>query len=311
MFFWLTTATTGLSSVVRNMAGPSNPHRRLPTSALAERGIADEAKLQAGKGEEAQGLMPDGAVIIAAITSCTNTSNPRNVIAAGLLARNATRLGLTRKPWVKTSLAPGSQVVTEYLEASGLQKDLNKIGFNLVGYGCTTCIGNSGPLDADIEGAIKNGDLVTASVLSGNRNFEARVHQSIKANFLMSPPLVVAFALAGEVVTGMLDRAVRGLELVVEDEVGVRADLPVLAQHEQGRVEVEFLKRAVAVTGGGVLRPSTGLQRMTWSPGESPPTVAPLSFQSSSPSPKKRQRAGAMPSVRSCGLRKTASVGGP
>jgi aconitate hydratase len=140
-----------------------------------------------------------GSVLIAAITSCTNTSNPSVMIAAGLVAKKANALGLTVAPYVKTSLAPGSRVVTEYFEATGLQKELDQLGFQTVGYGCTTCIGNSGPLHPAIEGAIKEGDLVCASVLSGNRNFEARVHGSIKANFLMSPPLVVAYALAGRV----------------------------------------------------------------------------------------------------------------
>ncbi|MAK74036.1 MAG: Fe/S-dependent 2-methylisocitrate dehydratase AcnD, partial [Pseudomonadales bacterium] len=135
-----------LGTVVRNMAGPSNPHRRLPTSALAERGISDEAKWEAGKGEEAQGLMPDGAVIIAAITSCTNTSNPRNVVAAGLLAKKANDLGLVRKPWVKTSFAPGSKVAKLYLEEAGLLPELEKLGFGIVAYACTTCNGMSGAL---------------------------------------------------------------------------------------------------------------------------------------------------------------------
>ncbi|MBK1881461.1 aconitate hydratase [Luteolibacter pohnpeiensis] len=140
-----------------------------------------------------------GSVLIAAITSCTNTSNPSVMLAAGLVAKKANELGLTVAPFVKTSLGPGSRVVTDYLEATGLQTELDKLGFETVGYGCTTCIGNSGPLHPAIEGAIKEGDLVCASVLSGNRNFEARVHGSIKANFLMSPPLVVAYALAGRV----------------------------------------------------------------------------------------------------------------
>ncbi len=140
-----------------------------------------------------------GAVVIAAITSCTNTSNPDVLIAAGLVARKARALGLTRKPWVKTSLAPGSKVVTEYLDAAKLSEDLDAIGFNTVGYGCTTCIGNSGPLPEEVEAAIKEGDLCVASVLSGNRNFEGRVHPSVKANFLASPPLCVAYAIAGTV----------------------------------------------------------------------------------------------------------------
>jgi aconitate hydratase A / 2-methylisocitrate dehydratase len=144
-------------------------------------------------------LLGHGDVLIAAITSCTNTSNPSVMIAAGLLAKKAVERGLTVRPTVKNSLAPGSRVVTEYLEKTGLQPYLNQLGFNLVGYGCTTCIGNSGPLDPAIEQVINEQDLIAASVLSGNRNFEARVHQSIRANFLMSPPLVVAFALAGKI----------------------------------------------------------------------------------------------------------------
>src|SRR6202008_1055007 len=140
-----------------------------------------------------------GDVLIAAITSCTNTSNPSVMLAAGLLAKKAGERGLKVRPTVKTSLAPGSRVVADYLEKTGLQPYLNQLGFNLVGYGCTTCIGNSGPLDPSIEDIVVEHDLIAASVLSGNRNFEARVHQSIKANFLMSPPLVVAFALAGRV----------------------------------------------------------------------------------------------------------------
>ncbi|MGJ4730512.1 Fe/S-dependent 2-methylisocitrate dehydratase AcnD [Luteimonas sp. SDU101] len=188
-----------LSSVVRNMAGPSNPHRRLPTSALAERGIADEAKLAAGKAEEAAGLMPDGAVIIAAITSCTNTSNPRNVIAAGLLARNAVAKGLARKPWVKTSLAPGSKAVQLYLEESGLLPDLEQLGFGIVAFACTTCNGMSGALDPKIQQEIIDRDLYATAVLSGNRNFDGRIHPYAKQAFLASPPLVIAYAIAGTV----------------------------------------------------------------------------------------------------------------
>jgi aconitate hydratase len=188
-----------LSSVVRNMAGPSNPHRRLPTSALAERGIADEAKLASGKAEEAAGLMPDGAVIIAAITSCTNTSNPRNVIAAGLLARNAVARGLARKPWVKTSLAPGSKAVQLYLEESGLLPDLEQLGFGIVAFACTTCNGMSGALDPKIQQEIIDRDLYATAVLSGNRNFDGRIHPYARQAFLASPPLVIAYAIAGTV----------------------------------------------------------------------------------------------------------------
>ncbi|HJU56934.1 MAG TPA: aconitate hydratase AcnA, partial [Pyrinomonadaceae bacterium] len=156
-------------------------------------------EIPAGEFPERFDDLGHGDVVIAAITSCTNTSNPSVMLAAGLLAKKAVERGLQVDPSVKTSLAPGSRVVTEYLEKTGLQPYLNELGFNLVGYGCTTCIGNSGPLDPRIEDVINKNDLIAASVLSGNRNFEARVHQSVKANFLMSPPLVVAFALAGRV----------------------------------------------------------------------------------------------------------------
>jgi iron-sulfur-dependent 2-methylisocitrate dehydratase len=181
-----------LSSVVRNMAGPSNPHARVATSELAARGIA-------GHWEEIPGQMPDGAVIIAAITSCTNTSNPRNVIAAALLARNANRLGLTRKPWVKSSLAPGSKAVALYLEDAGLKDDLEKLGFGIVAFACTTCNGMSGALDPKIQQEIIDRDLYAVAVLSGNRNFDGRIHPYAKQAFLASPPLVVAYAIAGTV----------------------------------------------------------------------------------------------------------------
>ncbi len=184
-----------LSSVVRNMAGPSNPHRRLPTSALAERGIAVD--LDKAQAEEAQGLMPDGAVIIAAITSCTNTSNPRNVVAAALLCKKANELGLTRKPWVKTSFAPGSKVARLYLEEAGLLPEMEKLGFGIVGYACTTCNGMSGALDPLIQQEIIDRDLYATAVLSGNRNFDGRIHPYAKQAFLASPPLVVAYAIAG------------------------------------------------------------------------------------------------------------------
>ncbi|MCU7645397.1 Fe/S-dependent 2-methylisocitrate dehydratase AcnD [Pseudomonas piscis] len=191
--------TFDLSTVVRNMAGPSNPHRRLPTSALAERGIADETKLAAGKVEQAEGLMPDGAVIIAAITSCTNTSNPRNVVAAGLVAKKANALGLVRQPWVKTSFAPGSKVAKLYLEEAGLLPELEKLGFGIVAYACTTCNGMSGALDPVIQQEIIDRDLYATAVLSGNRNFDGRIHPYAKQAFLASPPLVVAYAIAGTV----------------------------------------------------------------------------------------------------------------
>ena len=181
-----------LSTVVRNMAGPSNPHKRLPTSDLAARGIA-------AKWEEVPGQMPDGAVIIAAITSCTNTSNPRNVIAAGLLARNANERGLTRKPWVKSSLAPGSKTVELYLREAKLLAELEKLGFGIVAFACTTCNGMSGALDPVIQKEIIDRDLYATAVLSGNRNFDGRIHPYAKQAFLASPPLVVAYAIAGTV----------------------------------------------------------------------------------------------------------------
>lgn len=186
-----------LSSVVRNMAGPSNPHRRLPTSALAERGIA--VNLAAAQAEEAAGKMPDGAVIIAAITSCTNTSNPRNVVAAALLARNANKLGLVRKPWVKSSFAPGSKVAELYLKEAGLLTELEQLGFGIVAFACTTCNGMSGALDPVIQQEIIDRDLYATAVLSGNRNFDGRIHPYAKQAFLASPPLVVAYAIAGTI----------------------------------------------------------------------------------------------------------------
>ncbi|PRP70821.1 Fe/S-dependent 2-methylisocitrate dehydratase AcnD [Chromobacterium amazonense] len=184
-----------LSTVARNLAGPSNPHKRLPVSALAERGIA--GNLAEARAQEAQGLLPDGAVIIAAITSCTNTSNPRNVIAAGLLARNANRLGLVRKPWVKSSLAPGSKAVELYLKEAGLLSELEKLGFGIVAFACTTCNGMSGALDPKIQQEIIDRDLYATAVLSGNRNFDGRIHPYAKQAFLASPPLVIAYAIAG------------------------------------------------------------------------------------------------------------------
>ena len=184
--------TFDLSAVGRNMAGPSNPHARLPTSDLESRGIA-------AKWTEEEGKMPDGAVIIAAITSCTNTSNPRNVIAAGLLARNANARGLTRKPWVKSSLAPGSKAVKLYLEEANLMSELEDLGFGVVAFACTTCNGMSGALDPKIQQEIIDRDLYSTAVLSGNRNFDGRIHPYAKQAFLASPPLVVAYAIAGTV----------------------------------------------------------------------------------------------------------------
>lgn len=195
-----------LDEVVPSLAGPKRPQDRVPMSDLGAvfQSVLDSDKSSEGlPGNRAQPVpnhgysLDDGDVVIAAITSCTNTSNPAVMLGAGLVARKAIERGIRVKPWVKTSLAPGSKVVTEYLEKAGLQKDLDSLGFNLVGYGCTTCIGNSGPLPEHISEAIQLGDLTVASVLSGNRNFEGRVHQEVKTNWLASPPLVVAYALAG------------------------------------------------------------------------------------------------------------------
>jgi aconitate hydratase len=196
-----------LSEVVPSMAGPKRPEGRVALESVAG-GFADAMDKEYRKAADkdarykVEGKNYDlghGDVVIAAITSCTNTSNPSVLIGAGLLARNAVAAGLTTKPWVKTSLAPGSQVVGEYLANSGLQKDLDKIGFNLIGYGCTTCIGNSGPLQEEISESINKNGIVAAAVLSGNRNFEGRVSPDVQANYLASPPLVVAYALAGSV----------------------------------------------------------------------------------------------------------------
>jgi aconitate hydratase len=193
-----------MGTIVPAISGPKRPQDFLPLTD-AKASFATE---MAGSFKRPQGTevavagedytMSSGKVVIASITSCTNTSNPYVMIGAGLVARKARALGLNRKPWVKTSLAPGSQVVSEYLNAAGLQEDLDAIGFNLVGYGCTTCIGNSGPLQPEISAAIAEGDLVAAAVLSGNRNFEGRISPDVRANYLASPPLVVAYALAGD-----------------------------------------------------------------------------------------------------------------
>jgi aconitate hydratase len=185
-----------LSSIEPCLAGPKRPQDRVPLQNIAKTFEQLLAENLPSISSENSGLR-HGDVVIAAITSCTNTSNPSVLMAAGLVAKKASEKGLTRKPWVKTSFAPGSQVVTRYLEEAGLQKYLDEIGFNLVGYGCTTCIGNSGPLPENIANAISKNDLIVSAVLSGNRNFEGRVHPQVKANWLASPPLVVAFALAG------------------------------------------------------------------------------------------------------------------
>jgi aconitate hydratase 1/2-methylisocitrate dehydratase, Fe/S-dependent len=203
-----------LSSVTRNIAGPSNPHRRVATTDLASHGITGEV-------EDQPGLMPDGAVIIAAITSCTNTSNPRNVIAAGLLARNANARGLARKPWVKTSLAPGSKAVQLYLEEAGLLPELEQLGFGIVGFACTTCNGMSGALDPRIQQEIVDRDVYATAVLSGNRNFDGRIHPYAKQAFLASPPLVVAYAIAGtirfDIEKGVLGHDPQGNPVTLKD----------------------------------------------------------------------------------------------
>jgi aconitate hydratase len=217
-----------LSSVVPSLAGPKRPQDRV---LLTEAAPSFRAALTGdfGKGEDDPRVKVDGEkydlgngdVVIAAITSCTNTSNPSVMIAAGLVARKAKKAGLKPKPWVKTSLAPGSQVVTDYFEKSGLQKDLDAMGFNLVGYGCTTCIGNSGPLPEPISKAVAEGDLVAVSVLSGNRNFEGRVNPDVRANYLASPPLVVAYALAGsmkiDLVNEPIGKGARGKQIYLRD----------------------------------------------------------------------------------------------
>jgi len=181
-----------LSSVTRSLAGPSKPHKLVPTNTLKSEGIIKEFIADGDK-------MPDGAILIAAITSCTNTSNPRNVVAAGLLARNANRLGLKRKPWVKSSLAPGSKVVEEYLKDANLLSELENLGFGIVGFACTTCNGMSGALDPKIQAEAVDNDIYTTAVLSGNRNFDGRIHPYVKEAFLASPPLVIAYALAGSI----------------------------------------------------------------------------------------------------------------
>ncbi len=203
-----------ISTVGRNIAGPSSPHKRVSTSDLTSRGISRPY-------EQVEGLMPDGAVIIAAITSCTNTSNPRNVIAAGLLARNANQRGLKRKPWVKTSLAPGSRAVQLYLEESGLLAELEQLGFGIVGFACTTCNGMSGALDPAIQKEIIERDLYSTAVLSGNRNFDGRIHPYARQAFLASPPLTVAYAIAGsirfDIESGVLGIDQQGREVRLAD----------------------------------------------------------------------------------------------
>ncbi|MCV6607832.1 MAG: Fe/S-dependent 2-methylisocitrate dehydratase AcnD [Campylobacterales bacterium] len=186
------TLTFDLTEVTRSLAGPSKPHKLVPTSTLEAEGITKNIEIK-------EDTMPDGAVLIAAITSCTNTSNPRNVVAAGLLAKKANELGLTRKPWVKSSLAPGSKVAQLYLRESGLMPELEKLGFGIVGFACTTCNGMSGALDPKIQKEAVDNEIYTTAVLSGNRNFDGRIHPYVKEAFLASPPLVIAYAIAGSI----------------------------------------------------------------------------------------------------------------
>ena len=197
------TISLDMSTILPTISGPKRPQDKvLLTDASVEfkkvfEETTERKKKNVSKVEETDYEIKDGSILIAAITSCTNTSNPNVLIGAGLLAKKAVELGLKTKPWVKTSLAPGSQVVTDYLKKAGLNVFLDELGFNLVGYGCTTCIGNSGPLPDNIVNAIQKENIYAVSVLSGNRNFEGRISPHIKANYLASPPLVVAYALAG------------------------------------------------------------------------------------------------------------------
>ncbi len=203
-----------LSSVTRSLAGPSKPHKLVPLSKLKDEGIAKESAIKDEK-------IPEGGVLIAAITSCTNTSNPRNVIAAALLAKNANKAGLSKKPWVKTSLAPGSKVVEEYLKEADLLKELEKLGFGIVGFACTTCTGMSGALDPKIQEEVVKNDTYTTAVLSGNRNFDGRIHPYVKEAFLASPPLVVAYAIAGsirfDIENGSLGKDKDGNDIKLDD----------------------------------------------------------------------------------------------
>ncbi|MBT5475779.1 MAG: aconitate hydratase AcnA, partial [Chloroflexi bacterium] len=208
-----------LDSTVPAMAGPKRPQDRLTLSEVGANFNSSFADASTDKHDVevdgSKGAVGDGSVVIAAITSCTNTSNPSVMVGAGLLARNARKRGLNRQPWVKTSLAPGSTVVTRYLEAAGLNEDLDALGFNTVGYGCTTCIGNSGPLPQEVSDAVNDHELTAAAVVSGNRNFEGRVHPQVKANYLASPVLVVAYSLVGKVDTDLIR------EPLGQDEQGV------------------------------------------------------------------------------------------
>ena len=255
-----------LATVEPSLAGPKRPQDRVPlrsAKSIYRGSVAKMAEDRTGKNAAATGTAPaalaggtvdikDGAVLIAAITSCTNTSNPAVLIAAGLLARNAVARGLHSKPWVKTSLAPGSRVVTDYLKKAGLTGDLEALGFYTVGYGCTTCIGNSGPLKPEISEAVRKGDVIASSVLSGNRNFEGRVHPEIKMNFLASPPLVVAYALAGsmdvDVATESLGMGTDGKPVHLKDIWPSAADV---ARTMEAAVDPAMFKQGYANVFGG------------------------------------------------------------
>jgi aconitate hydratase len=250
-----------LATVEPSLAGPSRPQDRVPLKTAQKAYLAafgKQSEERAKKNPAATGVgaasvggrsfeVKDGAVLIAAITSCTNTSNPYVLIAAGLVARNARRLGLTAKPWVKTSLAPGSRVVSDYLSDAGLLDDLEAIGFNLVGYGCTTCIGNSGPLKPEISAAVKAGDVIGCSVLSGNRNFDGRVHPEVKQNYLASPPLVVAYALAGTLDTDLggtaLGTGANGAPVFLKDIWPAPAEV---ADYVQRHITSEMFRKSYA-----------------------------------------------------------------
>src|SRR5690349_1639165 len=243
-----------LSTVQPSIAGPKRPQDRV---ALKDAAAAFKAELTKGLGVPANDAdtkvkvegknyeITHGDVVIAAITSCTNTSNPSVLVGAGLVARKARARGLMPKPWVKTSLAPGSQVVTEYLEKSGLQEDLDALGFNTVGYGCTTCIGNSGPLDDEIANAIEENGLVAVSVLSGNRNFEGRISPNVRANYLASPPLVVAYSLLGtmteDITTAPLGTGKDGKPVYLKDVWPTNAEISAVVQSSLTRDQ--FLRR--------------------------------------------------------------------
>ena len=271
-----------LSTVVPSLAGPKRPQDRV---ALKDASSAFKAELTKGLGVPANDVgkkakvagrnydIGHGDVVIAAITSCTNTSNPSVLVAAGLVARKARALGLTAKPWVKTSLAPGSQVVTEYLEKSGLQADLDALGFNTVGYGCTTCIGNSGPLDDEIADAIEDNKLVAVSVLSGNRNFEGRVHPNVRANYLASPPLVVAYALLGtmneDITTAPLGTSKDGKPVYLRDVWPTNKEIADIVAHDVLREQ--FLRRYGEVFKGPAqwqaIHVDTGSDTYRWNDG--------------------------------------------